>query len=74
MPYTHLPAGHQLYHNEENMSKTCLQNYEVPKYMRLHIIRKGGVQSKTIPHDISSYAIIIILPFQKAMNTGIRFS
>jgi hypothetical protein len=26
--YSHLPAGHQHYHNEENMSKACLQNYE----------------------------------------------
>jgi hypothetical protein len=52
-----LPAGHQQYHhNEENMSKACLHNYEVlvNKWtnMRLHL--KGwGIQAiKTTPHDI----------------------
>jgi len=28
-PYSHLPARHQHYQNEENMSEACLQNYEV---------------------------------------------
>jgi hypothetical protein len=50
-----LVAGHQQYHhNEENMSKACLQNYN-HKYEVA--FERVGYKLKTTPHAISSYAI-----------------